>query len=178
MADRHLVRITVNGSLHDLLAEPRRMLCDVLRTDLRQTGTHVTCEMGICGACTVLVEGDPVRSCLVPVVAVDDQLVQTVESLAQDGELSDLQEAFVQHHALQCGFCTPGFLMLATWLLQTEPDPTDERIVDVMSSNLCRCTGYAGIVQAVKSVRDARLAASANGRAAAADHDGERGAAS
>lgn len=161
MADEHLIRMTVNGSERDLVVEPRRMLCDALRVDLGQTGTHITCEMGICGACTVLVDGDPVRSCLVPAVAVDDQSVQTVESLAQDGELSDLQEAFVRHHALQCGFCTPGFLMLATWLLRAEPNPTDEAIVEAMSSNLCRCTGYAGIVQAVKSVRDARLAASA-----------------
>ena len=151
MSDVHLIRLTVNGTPHEVAVEPRRTLADVLRHDLGYTGTHVGCEHGICGACTVLVDGEACRSCLVFGVQADDAAVETVEGLAEDGELNPLQEAFTAHHALQCGFCTPGFLMLATALLRENPSPTDEEIREAMASNLCRCTGYSSILAAVRA---------------------------
>jgi carbon-monoxide dehydrogenase small subunit len=151
MSDVHLIRLTVNGTPHEVAVEPRRTLADVLRHDLGYTGTHVGCEHGICGACTVLVDGEACRSCLVFGVQADDAAVETVEGLAEDGELNPLQEAFTEHHALQCGFCTPGFLMLATALLRDNPSPTDEEIREAMASNLCRCTGYSSILAAVRA---------------------------
>jgi aerobic-type carbon monoxide dehydrogenase small subunit (CoxS/CutS family) len=126
----------------------------VLRHDLGHTGTHLGCEHGICGACTVLVDGQPTRACLVFGVQADDCEVETVEGLARDGELNALQEAFSAHHALQCGFCTPGFLMLATALLRENPDPTDDEIREAMASNICRCTGYQSILEAVRAAAD------------------------
>jgi carbon-monoxide dehydrogenase small subunit len=149
MKDIHPVRITVNGRLHEVDVESRRTLADVLRHDLGYTGTHLGCEHGICGACTVLVDGLAVRSCLAFGVQADGREVETVEGLESDGELNSLQKAFSAHHALQCGFCTPGFLMLATALLREKLDPTEEEVREVMSSNLCRCTGYQGIIEAV-----------------------------
>jgi aerobic carbon-monoxide dehydrogenase small subunit len=154
MSDVHLVAITVNGTRHEVAVEARRTLADVLRHDLGYTGTHVGCEHGICGACTVLVDGEPTRSCLVFGVQADDCDVETVEGLARDGELNPLQDAFSEHHALQCGFCTPGFLMLATALLRDNPDPSDEEIRDAMASNICRCTGYGSILEAVRATAD------------------------
>jgi aerobic-type carbon monoxide dehydrogenase small subunit (CoxS/CutS family) len=133
------------------VVEARRSLADVLRHDLGLTGTHIGCEHGICGTCTVLVEGKPARSCLMFGVQADDLHVETVEGLATDGELDALQQAFADAHGLQCGYCTPGFLMLATALLRETPDPTDEEIRAAMSANLCRCTGYAGILAAVRA---------------------------
>ena len=149
MKDIHPVRITVNGRLHEIDVESRRTLADVLRHDLGYTGTHLGCEHGICGACTVLVDGLAVRSCLAFGVQAHGREVETVEGLESDGQLNSLQKAFSAHHALQCGFCTPGFLMLATALLREKLDPTEEEVREVMSSNLCRCTGYQGIIEAV-----------------------------
>lgn len=150
MSDVQLLRITVNGTKHEVAVEPRRTLADVLRHDLGYTGTHLGCEHGICGACTVLVDGDPTRSCLMFGVQADDCEVETVEGLGSVDSLNPLQQAFSDHHALQCGFCTPGFLLLATALLRENPDPSEEEIRDAMSSNICRCTGYSSILAAVR----------------------------
>jgi aerobic-type carbon monoxide dehydrogenase small subunit (CoxS/CutS family) len=158
----HPVRVTVNGRLHELSVEPRRTLADMLRHDLGYTGTHLGCEHGICGACTVIMDGVPVRSCLVFGVQADGCSVRTVEALAApDGELSDLQQAFSDHHALQCGFCTPGFLMLAEAYLASGADLTDHELGEqeareLVASNLCRCTGYQGIIDAVLATARAR----------------------
>jgi aerobic-type carbon monoxide dehydrogenase small subunit (CoxS/CutS family) len=151
MKDIHSMRITVNGRPHEIEVESRRTLADVLRHDLGYTGTHLGCEHGICGACTVLLDGLPVRSCLVFGVQAEGCEVETVEGLESERRLSPLQEAFSAHHALQCGFCTPGFLMLATGFLRENLDPSEEEIREAMSSNLCRCTGYQGIIEAVQA---------------------------
>jgi carbon-monoxide dehydrogenase small subunit len=155
MLDTHLIRITVNGNPHELAVESRRTLADVLRHDLGYTGTHLGCEHGVCGACTVLVDGEPTRACLMFGVQADDCEVETVEGLGTVDELSPLQRAFSEHHALQCGFCTPGFLMLATALLRRNPHPSEQEIREAMSSNLCRCTGYASILAAVRAAAEA-----------------------
>jgi aerobic-type carbon monoxide dehydrogenase small subunit (CoxS/CutS family) len=156
MNDVHLIAITVNGTRHEVAVESRRTLADVLRHDLGYTGTHLGCEHGICGACTVLVDGQPTRSCLVFGVQADDAEVETVEGLAgENGALNSLQDAFSEHHALQCGFCTPGFLMLATALLRENPDPSDDEIREAMASNICRCTGYQSILEAVRAAAEA-----------------------
>jgi aerobic-type carbon monoxide dehydrogenase small subunit (CoxS/CutS family) len=147
--DPHLLTLTVNGAEHEVVVEPRRTLADVLRHDLRLTGTHVGCEHGVCGACTVLIDESPVRACLVFAVQAEGSSVRTVESLAAPGELSDLQQSFSDHHALQCGFCTPGFLMLAEGVLAEQPDASREDVREALSANLCRCTGYQTIVDAV-----------------------------
>ena len=161
MSDVHLIAITVNGTRHEVAVESRRTLADVLRHDLGYTGTHLGCEHGICGACTVLVDGQPTRSCLVFGVQADDAEVETVEGLAgDDGALNPLQDAFSEHHALQCGFCTPGFLMLATALLRENPDPSDDEIREAMASNICRCTGYQSILEAVRAAADGHKAPS------------------
>lgn len=157
MKDQHLVTLTANGREHEILLESRKTLADTLRQDLGLTGTHLGCEHGICGACTVLLDGEPVRACLVFGVQADGHEVQTVESLADGDELSDLQQAFSKHHGLQCGFCTPGFLMLSEAYLSTEPSGDPEEVREVMSANLCRCTGYQGIVDAVCEVAAQRL---------------------
>ena len=151
MKDLHPARLTVNGREHEVEIESRRTLADVLRHDLGYTGTHLGCEHGICGACTVLLDGLPIRACLVFGVQADGCEVETVEGLESDGKLNRLQEAFSAHHGLQCGFCTPGFLMLATAFLRENADPTEEEIREAMSSNLCRCTGYQGITDAVRA---------------------------
>ena len=159
MKDVHAISLTVNGREHRLSVESRRTLADVLRHDLGYTGTHLGCEHGVCGACTVLLDSEPVRSCLVFGVQADGCEVGTVEGLAAGEELSDLQQAFSRHHALQCGFCTPGFLMLAeAWLAESEGDgePDEAAIRELVASNLCRCTGYQGIVEAVASVARSR----------------------
>jgi aerobic-type carbon monoxide dehydrogenase small subunit (CoxS/CutS family) len=155
------IRVTVNGTAHELTVEARRTLADVLRHDLGYTGTHLGCEHGICGACTVLLDGVPVRSCLVFGVQADGCAVATVEGLAgPDGSLSDLQQAFSDHHALQCGFCTPGFLMLAQAYLADGKVPDEREARELVASNLCRCTGYQGIVDAVLATARAREAGS------------------
>ena len=156
MKDQHLVTLNVNGHEHELLLESRRSLADALREDLGLTGTHVGCEHGICGACTVLMDGEPIRSCLVFGVQADGHDIRTVESLADGDDLSDLQQAFSDHHGLQCGFCTPGFLMLSEGYLATNPSGDPAEVREVMSANLCRCTGYQGIVEAVCEVAEKR----------------------
>ncbi len=144
--------LDVNGESRSVRVEPRKSLADTLREDCRLTGTHLGCEHGACGACTVLLEGEPVRSCLMLAVQAQGHAVRTVEGLAaEDGTLHPLQQAFWEHHALQCGFCTPGFLMLAAGLLESAGPLTDEMIDDALSSNLCRCTGYQNISEAVRA---------------------------
>ncbi|MGC2415074.1 MAG: (2Fe-2S)-binding protein, partial [Stellaceae bacterium] len=154
------VTLTVNRRRYALHLEPRRTLLDAIRDECGLTGTHMGCEHGVCGACTVIVDGDPVRACLMFAVQAEGSLIRTVEGLAEGGELGALQRAFIAHHAVQCGFCTPGFLMLATAILEHEPDIGGEDLLEVLSSNLCRCTGYQGIVAAVKAalaaLREAR----------------------
>ena len=144
------MQLTVNGTPYDIDVEPRRTLADALRQECGLTGTHVGCEHGVCGACTVIMDGEPVRACLIFAVQAEGADLRTVEGLGG----SALQEAFMAHHGLQCGFCTPGFLMLATAVLERDPAASDETIIDALSSNLCRCTGYAGIIAAVLAVRD------------------------
>ena len=175
MKDMHRIRLRVNGREHELAVEARRTLADMLRHDLGYTGTHLGCEHGICGACTVLVDGSPVRSCLMFGVQADGTEVSTVEGLATGEELSDLQQAFSDHHALQCGFCTPGFLMLAEAYLAERgsagsgalvgtdgprdtggDDPTEAEVRELIASNLCRCTGYQGIIEAVLATAASR----------------------
>lgn len=159
MKDQHPITLSVNGTDHEALVESRRTLADVLRHDLGYTGTHLGCEHGICGACTVLVDGAPARSCLMFGVQADGTEISTVEGLGDGDGMSDTQEAFSRHHGLQCGFCTPGFLMLAEAYLAENPAATREDIREVVSSNLCRCTGYQGIVDAVADVADGRRSA-------------------
>jgi carbon-monoxide dehydrogenase small subunit len=145
------VKLTVNGRTEKVDVEPRRTLVDALREDIGLTGTHVGCEQGVCGACTVLVDGRPVRSCLVLAVQVEGSSVTTVEGMAgDDGTLHPIQRAFQDKHGLQCGFCTPGMLMSALDLLHREITPSRERIREEMSGNICRCTGYVGIVDAIE----------------------------
>jgi carbon-monoxide dehydrogenase small subunit len=153
--NRSRIRTTVNGIAYERDVEPRMLLSDYLRHDLELTGTHVGCEHGVCGACTVLLDGEPVRSCLTLAVQADGHEVTTVEALAPDGApLTSLQQAFRTHHGLQCGYCTPGFLMSATALLRENSQPAREEIVEALSGNLCRCTGYAGIVRAVEAAAE------------------------
>lgn len=147
------IRLAVNGVEHAVSVEPRRTLADALREDCSLTGTHLGCEHGVCGACTVLVDNKPVRSCLMLAVQAEGAAIRTVEGLADGEQLNDLQAAFWEHHALQCGFCTPGFLMLATSILETQPNVSEEKLRNILASNLCRCTGYRNIVEAVKSVQ-------------------------
>jgi carbon-monoxide dehydrogenase small subunit len=151
MSGPHDVALTVNGRDYHVRVEPRRTLADAIREDCGLTGTHIGCEHGVCGACTVLVDGAPVRSCLMFAVQAAGKPIRTVEGLASGDELSVLQRAFMEHHGLQCGFCTPGFLMLVTGVLEREPDIGDEELIDVLASNLCRCTGYQNIVKAVRA---------------------------
>ncbi|WP_407180766.1 (2Fe-2S)-binding protein [Bradyrhizobium sp. STM 3562] len=150
MPSKHALNLNVNGNTYAVSIEPRKTLADVLRDECGLTGTHLGCEHGVCGACTVLVEGKPVRSCLMFGVQAEGKAVRTVEGLADGDRLHPLQQAFWDNHGLQCGFCTPGFLMLAAGALQENPDMSDEEIREVLSSNLCRCTGYQNIVKAVR----------------------------
>ena len=148
--NRHIT-LTINGTVHSGQVEPRKLLVDFLREDLGLTGSHVGCEHGICGACTILINGESARSCLMLAVQANGAELMTVEGLAEDGKLHPLQAAFWEHHGLQCGFCTPGMLMAAYDLLQTNPTPSEEEIRAGVSAVLCRCTGYQGIVQAVQA---------------------------
>ena len=143
------VEITVNGQTYNKQVEPRKLLSDFLREDLDLRGTHVGCEHGICGACTVLMNGHTVRSCLMFAVQANGAEITTIEGLATNGELHPLQEGFWENHGLQCGFCTPGFLLSACELLERNPDPTEEEVRVGLSGNMCRCTGYQGIVESV-----------------------------
>jgi carbon-monoxide dehydrogenase small subunit len=158
MKDVHAISVRVNGREHELVVEARRTLADMLRHDLGYTGTHLGCEHGICGACTVIMDDAPVRACLVFGVQADGAEVRTVEGLADGEQLTDLQQAFSDHHALQCGFCTPGFLLLAeAYLAQRRETPLGEAEArDLVASNLCRCTGYQGIIEAIVATERAR----------------------
>jgi aerobic-type carbon monoxide dehydrogenase small subunit (CoxS/CutS family) len=145
------IRFELNGEAVETEADPRKLLVHFLRDDLDLTGTHVGCDTGNCGACTVLVDGDAVKSCMLLAVQADGASVETVESLAgPDGELSSLQQAFNRAHALQCGYCTPGMLMSATYLLRNNPEPTEGEIRKAIQGNICRCTGYVNVVEAIK----------------------------
>jgi carbon-monoxide dehydrogenase small subunit len=165
MSDKREITLIINGRSYAVRVEPRRTLVDAIREECGQTGTHIGCEHGVCGACTVLLEGAPVRSCLMFAVQAAAKEIRTVEGLGSPENLNPLQRAFMEHHALQCGFCTPGFLMLVTGVLEREPDISDDELIDVLASNLCRCTGYQNIIKAVRAVahdmRQARSTASA-----------------
>ena len=154
MAEKIDITLTVNGETRPISVEPRRTLADALRDDCGLTGTHLGCEHGVCGACTVLLDGEPVRSCLMFAVQAGGRAIRTVEGLADGDELHPLQQAFRDHHALQCGFCTPGFLMLAVALLEKNERLDDAGLRRALSSNLCRCTGYQNIFKAVRAVME------------------------
>lgn len=149
MNDQHAIGVSVNGTRRECTVEPRLLLSDFLRHDLGLTGTHVGCEHGVCGACTVLLDGAAVRSCLVFAVQADGHNIETVEGLGTEGALHPIQQAFHETHALQCGFCTPGILMTLVPFLQENPSPSEHDIREALSGHLCRCTGYANIVRAV-----------------------------
>ncbi len=159
MADFHRIRVTVNGISYEAMVESRRLLADFLRHDLGLVGTHLGCEHGVCGACTVIMNGRTVRSCLLFAVQADGAEIMTVEGLARDSQLHPLQEAFWEKQGLQCGFCTPGMLMRAYELLQENPNPTEDEIREAISGNLCRCTGYQFIIEAIREAA-ARMAGS------------------
>ena len=160
-----VIRVRVNGVTYERQVPVRMLLADFLRHQLGLTGTHVGCEHGVCGACTVLLEGEPVRSCLLFAVQADGAEITTVEGLApSEGSLHPIQEAFREAHGLQCGFCTPGFLMTGEAFLRENPDPTDEEIREAISGNLCRCTGYQNIVRAVRLAAEKLAAARGQGR--------------
>ncbi len=155
MTQRIPIKVRVNGVVYEREVEPRLLLSDFIRHDLGLTGTHVGCEHGVCGACTILFDGQPIRSCLLFAVQADGHNILTVEGLAPDPDhLHPIQEAFHDAHALQCGFCTPGFVMSLKPFLEENPDPTDEEIREAISGNLCRCTGYDHIVTAVHLAAD------------------------
>jgi aerobic carbon-monoxide dehydrogenase small subunit len=144
------VTVDVNGETYERDVDPRVLLVHFIRDDLDLTGTHVGCDTGNCGACTVLYDGEAIKSCMMLAVQADGARIETVEGLAPDGELTALQQAFGAHHALQCGYCTPGMLMAATHLLRNNPEPTEHEIRKAIQGNICRCTGYVNIVEAIK----------------------------
>ncbi len=148
------ITLTVNGKPYRIAVEPRRSLADALREDCGLTGTHLGCEHGVCGACTVLYDGAPIRSCLMFAAQAEGAELRTVEGLALGDQLHPLQQAFWEHHGLQCGFCTPGFLMLAAGALAERPDMSDDELRQMLSSNLCRCTGYQNILRAVRAAAE------------------------
>ncbi len=148
--------LRVNGTLYAVRAEPRKLLSDVLREDCRLTGTHVGCEHGVCGACTVLVDSRPARACLLFAVQMQGHDITTIEAVAKDGELSPLQQALHELHGLQCGFCTAGIVMTFEAYLKENPHPSEEEVRDVLSGNLCRCTGYQNIIAAILKAADAQ----------------------
>ena len=146
---KQVISLTVNGDFHEVLAKPNETLAEVLRDRIGLTGTKEGCDTGKCGACTVLIDGEPARSCLILAVAVRNRKITTVEGLAKENKLHPLQEAFVNHNALQCGFCTPGFIMTAKAFLDDNPNPTENEIREAISGNICRCTGYDTIIDAI-----------------------------
>jgi aerobic-type carbon monoxide dehydrogenase small subunit (CoxS/CutS family) len=152
MSEPRTIKVIVNGTAYEKTVEPRLLLADFLRHTLGLTGTHVGCEHGVCGACTILVGGDSVRACLMLAVQADGCSIETVEGLGSIAQMNPLQESFREHHALQCGFCTPGMLMTATDMIRKYPLATDDEIRGGLSGNLCRCTGYEHIVQAIRAV--------------------------
>ena len=147
-------KVTVNGQTYERDVEPRKLLIHFLRDDLDLTGSHIGCDTGNCGACSVIVDGVLVKSCMMLAVQADGANVETVEGLAQEGELNGLQQAFSEHHALQCGYCTPGMLMSATALLRENAHPTEDEIRTGIQGNICRCTGYVNIVEAIKAAAE------------------------
>ena len=149
---RYSIALTVNNETYDVVTSPNRTLLTVLRDDLHLSGTKESCGEGVCGSCTVLIDGQPMRSCLTLAVAMEGRKITTIEGLSQVGELHPVQEAFVKHHAIQCGFCSPGMILAAYALLNGNPNPTEGEIRRAISGNVCRCTGYAKIVEAVKSL--------------------------
>ncbi|MPZ58351.1 MAG: 2Fe-2S iron-sulfur cluster binding domain-containing protein [Rhizobiales bacterium] len=151
MIEKRDVTLTINGTTHRVHVESRRTLVDVIRDDCGLTGTHAGCEHGVCGSCTVILDDTPVRACLMFAVQAEGHRIRTVEGLAEGDVLHPLQRAFMAHHGLQCGFCTPGFLMLATSVLERDPHIGDEELIDLLASNLCRCTGYQNIIKAVRA---------------------------
>ena len=151
MAEKRKISVTVNGRTCQAEVEARTTLVDFLRGELGLTGTHVGCEHGVCGACTVLLDGRAIRSCIMLAVQADGARIATVESMAEGNELHPIQQAFMEEHALQCGFCTPGFLMSVKELLERSPDPSEEEVLDTLGGNICRCTGYGPIIKAVRS---------------------------
>jgi carbon-monoxide dehydrogenase small subunit len=151
MTERIEICLDINSKVYRVTIEPRKTLADVIREDCGQTGTHLGCEHGVCGACTVLIDGEPVRSCLIFAVQAQKNKIRTVEGLQSEEKLHPMQESFIRNHALQCGFCTPGFLMLAVGILEKRPNIEDSELLEVLSSNLCRCTGYENIVKAVRA---------------------------
>lgn len=151
MSETRAIRVTVNGCVHEVNVEPRMLLSDFLRHELFLGGVHVGCEHGVCGVCTILLDGQAVRSCLTLAVQADGHEIVTIEGIANDAELHPIQQAFVEEHGLQCGFCTPGFVMAIYELLRDNPKPTEDQIMDVLGGELCRCTGYEGIRRAVTS---------------------------
>ena len=154
MTEKLDITLTINGRDYAIRVEARKTLVDAIRDDCGQTGTHIGCEHGICGACTVILDDQAVRSCLMFAVQAQGRKIRTVEGLAPGDKLHPLQAAFIKHHGLQCGFCTPGFLMLAVNALERDPDIGDEELLDVLASNLCRCTGYQNIITAVRAAAD------------------------
>jgi len=151
MTEKVDLTLNLNGRNYVVRVEPSRTLVDVIRDDCAQTGTHIGCEHGVCGACTIILDNEAVRSCLMFAVQAQGKRIRTVEVLADGDKLHPLQTAFMTHHALQCGFCTPGFLMLAVNALETNPDMSEDEILDLLASNLCRCTGYHNIIKAVRT---------------------------
>lgn len=165
MPDKIDITLNINGRDYSIRVEPRRTLVDAIREDCGQTGTHIGCEHGVCGTCTIIVDDVAIRSCLMFAVQAADKKIRTVEGLATGETLHPLQEAFIQNHGLQCGFCTPGFLMLAVNVLEKDPTIDDQRLIEVLSSNLCRCTGYQNIIKSVQAAAQAmRQAGTANVR--------------
>jgi aerobic-type carbon monoxide dehydrogenase small subunit (CoxS/CutS family) len=154
MSEKVDITLTVNGRHHAIRVEPRKTLVDAIRDDCGLTGTHIGCEHGVCGTCTVILDGEAVRACLMFAVQANGRSIRTVEGLGTPDNLHPLQRAFITHHGLQCGFCTPGFLMLAANALEQNPEIGDEELLDVLASNLCRCTGYQNIIKAVRAARD------------------------
>jgi aerobic carbon-monoxide dehydrogenase small subunit len=154
MSEKSDITLNVNGRDYPISVEPRKTLVDAIREDCGQTGTHIGCEHGVCGTCTIILDDAAVRSCLMFAVQAQGKRIRTVESLADGEKLHPLQQAFIDNHGLQCGYCTPGFLMLAANTLEQKPDIDDAELLDVLSSNLCRCTGYQGIIKAVRSAAD------------------------
>jgi aerobic carbon-monoxide dehydrogenase small subunit len=155
VVSRKTVAITVNGETHEREVDARRLLIHFLRDDLDLTGSHIGCDTGNCGACSVLVDGVLVKSCMMLAIQAEGSTIETVEGLAQDGELTGLQQAFSDHHALQCGYCTPGMLMSATALLRGNAHPNEEQIRKAIQGNICRCTGYVNIVEAISAAAEA-----------------------
>ena len=158
------VNVTVNGTAYSKDAEPRLLLVDFIRSNLGMTGTHIGCDTTSCGACTVLLDGKPVKSCTIFAVQADGSSIKTVEGLKQNGALHPIQEAFKEHHGLQCGFCTPGMMLVGSALIEENPNPTDDEVRWAISGNLCRCTGYINIVSAIQAAGAAGQPAGMTGK--------------